>query len=119
MLDHIGLSVSNLGRSVRFYQALLAPLGIELCSQDESSAGFGPKGAPAFWLYPSTKVTTGIHVAFRAKHQGDVKKFHAAGLEGGGKDNGAAGVRKDYAPNYYAAFVLDPDGNNVEAVWLS
>jgi catechol 2,3-dioxygenase-like lactoylglutathione lyase family enzyme len=101
MYDHIGLKVGNLDASVRFYTAVLAPLGYVLCSRDESGAGFGPKGEPALWLYSHKGLTgAGGHIAFRAP----------------GRDNGSAGPRADYSPSYFAAFLIDPDGNNVEAV---
>ena len=117
MYDHLGLRVADLDASVRFYTAALAPLGFELCSRDDSGAGFGPKGAPALWLHlHKGKAGTGAHVAFRAKDRAGVDRFHAAGLKAGGKDNGAPGLRPDYGPTYYAAFLIDPDGNNVEAV---
>ena len=120
MFDHIGLSVNDLGASVRFYEAALAPLGVVLCSRDDSSAGFGPPGEPSLWLYPAKKgaPARAAHVAFRAKKRADVDRFHDQGLAGGGRDNGAAGLRADYGPKYYAGFLLDPDGNNVEAVCL-
>lgn len=119
MFDHVGLRTAQLDRSIRFYEAALAPLGHQLASQDESGAGLGPPGAPALWL---TRVqgTTGsaVHLAFAAKDRQAVDRFHAAGLKAGGRDNGAPGPRPDYGPKYYAAFLLDPDGNNVEAVCL-
>jgi catechol 2,3-dioxygenase-like lactoylglutathione lyase family enzyme len=119
VLDHIGSKVKDLDRSVRFYTAALAPLGFVLCSQDETSAGFGPKGAPVLWLYASERaITTPSHVALRAKDRRSVDRFHAAGLEHGGKDHGKPGLRVDYAPTYYAAFLLDPDGHNLEAVCM-
>ena len=117
MYDHIGLRVKDMDASVRFYTAALAALGHVLCSRDASGAGFGPKGEPALWLYPA-KGGPGMHVAFRAADRGAVDRFHAAGVKAGGKDNGGPGVRADYGPKYYAAFLLDPDGNNVEAVCL-
>ena len=117
MYDHIGLRVADLDASVRFYTAALAPLGFELCSRDDTGAGFGPKGAPALWLHlHKGKAGTGAHVAFRAKDHAAIEKFHAEGLKAGGRDNGGAGLRADYSPTYYAAFLIDPDGNNVEAV---
>ena len=116
MYDHIGLKVGNLDASVRFYTAALAPLGYVLNSRDETGAGFGPKGEPALWLYLSKDRPAGAHVAFRAPDHAAIKKFHAEGLKAGGRDNGGAGPRADYSPTYYAAFLIDPDGNNVEAV---
>jgi catechol 2,3-dioxygenase-like lactoylglutathione lyase family enzyme len=117
MYDHIGLKVSDLDASVRFYSAALTPLGYGLCSRDESGAGFGPRDAPALWLYPHKGSRgAGAHIAFRAPDHAAIKKFHAAGLKAGGRDNGAAGPHADYSPSYFAAFLIDPDGNNVEAV---
>jgi catechol 2,3-dioxygenase-like lactoylglutathione lyase family enzyme len=117
MYDHIGLKVSDLDASVRFYTAALAPLGYSLCSRDDSGAGFGPRDAPALWLYLHQGSSgAGVHIAFRAPDHAAIQKFHAAGLKAGGRDNGAAGPRADYSPSYFAAFLIDPDGNNVEAV---
>ena len=117
MYDHIGLKVGNLDASVRFYTAALAPLGYVLCSRDDSGAGFGPKDAPALWLYAEKQPTNaGAHIAFRAADHSAIKRFHAEGLKAGGRDNGGAGPRADYGPTYFAAFLIDPDGNNVEAV---
>jgi catechol 2,3-dioxygenase-like lactoylglutathione lyase family enzyme len=119
MYDHIGLKTNNLDASVRFYAAALAPLGCELCGRDESGAGFGPPGAPALWLYPATGAEgSRVHLAFTAPDRAAVDRFHKAGLGTGGRDNGAPGLRADYSPTYYAALLLDPDGNNVEAVCL-
>ena len=117
MYDHIGLRVGDLDTSVRFYTAALAPLGFVLCSRDESGAGFGPQGAPALWLHlHKGRPGSAAHVAFRANDHAAIKRFHAEGLKAGGRDNGGAGPRADYSPTYYAAFLIDPDGNNVEAV---
>lgn len=120
MYDHIGFKTRDLAASVRFYQATLAPLGHVLDSHDAGSAGLGPNGAPSLWLYAGGKSDgAGVHVAFRAGNHAAVDAFHAAGLAAGGRDNGAPALRPDYSPNYYAAFLIDPDGNNVEAVCLT
>ncbi len=120
MFDHIGLKVRDLQASVRFYSNALTPVGSVLDSSGDGYAGFGPKGQPALWLYTHQgPVTAGTHVALRATSRGAVDRFHAAGLAAGGRDNGAPGVRTDYGPRYYAAFLLDPDGHNVEAVCLT
>jgi catechol 2,3-dioxygenase-like lactoylglutathione lyase family enzyme len=116
MYDHIGLKVKDIGASVRFYRAALASLGHVVCSQDDAGAGIGPKGEPALWLYVDKRPGGGAHVAFRAASRAAVDAFHQAGLAACGRDNGPPGVRADYSPSYYAAFLFDPDGNNVEAV---
>ncbi len=120
MYDHLGLHVKDLKASIRFYEAALAGLGHVLCSQDATGAGFGPKGAPGLWLIADGGTRKpGVHVAFRAKNRGAVDHFHEAGVKAGGKDNGKPGLRADYSPTYYAAFLTDPDGNNVEAVCMA
>ena len=118
MFDHGGLKVKSLEASVRFYAAALEPLGLVLCSRDDSSAGFGPAGEPGLWLYTAKVSSAAAHVAFHATDRKAVDRFYSRGREAGGRDNGAPGVRADYAPTYYAAFLTDPDGNNVEAVCL-
>jgi catechol 2,3-dioxygenase-like lactoylglutathione lyase family enzyme len=117
MYDHIGFKVKDLDAAVEFYRAALDPLGYVLASHDAASAGLGPSGEPALWLYRGAPGAA-IHVAFRATDRRSVDRFHAAGLEAGGRDNGKPGLRTDYSPTYYAAFLIDPDGNNVEAVCL-
>jgi predicted lactoylglutathione lyase len=120
MYDHIGLHVKDLAASIRFYQAALAGLGHVLCSQDASGAGFGPEGAAALWLYADTGTKApGVHIAFRAKNRAAVDKFFQDGVKAGGGNNGKPGLRADYSPTYYAAFLTDPDGNNVEAVCMT
>ena len=118
MIDHIGIQVSDLERSVAFYSKALAPLGYALVMTWEKFAGFGVAGKPDFWIDGSAgeppKQT--IHVAFRASGRAVVRSFHEGALAAGGRDNGAPGVRPHYHQHYYGAFVLDPDGHNVEAV---
>lgn len=117
MYDHLGLKVNDLAASTRFYEAVLAPLGHVLGSHDETYAGIGPKGAPALWLYAAKgSKGPGTHIAFLAPDHTAVKAFYDAGLKAGAKDNGGPGPRPDYSATYYAAFLIDPDGNNVEAV---
>src|SRR5262249_18595595 len=106
MYDHIGLTVRDLDASVKFYQAALAPLGHVVGPHDKGYAGIGPKDAPALWLYQGKGATArGAHVAFRAKDRAAVDRFHAKGLAAGGRDNGKPGLRADYSPTYYAAFL--------------
>jgi len=117
MLDHMGLNVSDYERSKAFYERALAPLDITLLMEPvPGAAGFGANQKPFFWVTTRGPAQTGIHFAFEAGDRETVDAFHAAALEAGGTDNGAPGVRDIYHPNYYGAFVLDPDGNNVEAV---
>ncbi|HEY8515287.1 MAG TPA: VOC family protein [Candidatus Binatia bacterium] len=116
MIDHLGISVSDFERSKRFYQAALAPLGYQLVKEYAGiAAGFGADGKPDFWIAPGTP-TAGLHVAFTTRDRKTVDAFYEAAIAAGGRDNGKPGVRAQYHPNYYGAFVLDPDGYNVEAV---
>lgn len=118
MFDHIGIRVTDLEGATRLYKAMLAPLGHVAGSSGDGYAGFGPKGRPALWLHLSENTHNGCHVALRAESREAVERFYAEGLKAGARDNGRPGVRTDYAPNYYAAFLLDPDGNNIEAVCM-
>ncbi|WP_436606535.1 VOC family protein [Sorangium sp. So ce1036] len=124
MLDHIGFPVSDYARSKAFYLAALAPLGHglvmeltpEMTGGRGSVAGFGPASDPAFWISSGTALKGTLHVAFAAKTRADVDAFYRAALAAGATDNGAPGLRPQYHPGYYGAFVLDPDGHNIEAV---
>ncbi len=124
MLDHVGFAVSDAEASKRFYEAALAPLGISLVmsvtpEQTESGGtahGFGSGGKPYFWVGDNERVGQGTHVAFAAETREQVDAFYEAALVAGGRDHGAPGLRPHYHPDYYAAFVLDPDGLNIEAV---
>src|SRR4051794_4533613 len=115
MIDHIGIHVTDLARSKAFYERALAPLGYALVMTWEQFAGFGVAGKPDFWIGVET-VRDKVHVAFRAKGRAEVRAFYEAALAAGGKDNGPPGMRPHYHQDYYGAFVLDPDGHNVEAV---
>jgi len=123
MIDHLGFAVSDLQRSKAFYDAALAPLGlapIMTVSPEQTgkgtAIGYGKDGNPFFWIGDNEAVGEGTHVAFRTDSRREVEAFHAAALAAGGTDHGAPGLRERYGPNYYAAFVLDPDGVNIEAV---
>ncbi len=115
MIDHLTLTVSDIDRSKAFYAAALEPLGYAVQMTFEGMCAFGPKGRPVFWLKQGEGAQA-MHLAFAAGRRSDVAGFHAAALAAGAKDNGAPGIREQYHPNYYGAFVFDPDGNNVEAV---
>ena len=120
MYDHVGLKAADIAASAAVYAAALAPLGHVTSYEDAEGAGFGPRGAPALWLHRDTDGTgPRPHVAFAAATRAAVDTFHAAGLAAGGRDNGGPGLRVDYGANYYAAFLFDPDGTNVEAVCLA
>jgi catechol 2,3-dioxygenase-like lactoylglutathione lyase family enzyme len=124
VIDHIGFPVSDYERAKAFYAAALAPLGYTLirevgADQTESAApaaGFGANGKADFWIGGEGGVNRPLHVAMLAKDRATVDAFHAAALTAGGRDNGPPGLRPHYHPHYYGAFVLDPDGHNIEAV---
>jgi catechol 2,3-dioxygenase-like lactoylglutathione lyase family enzyme len=122
MLDHVGILVADWNKAKAFYDAAFAPLGITLLNQIPEQftggvkvGGYGEQ-TPDFWLTESAETGPGRHFAFRAASHADVDAFHAAAIAAGGTDNGAPGPRPHYHANYYAAFVIDPDGNNIEAV---
>lgn len=115
MIDHIAINVSDYERSKAFYLAALAPLGYRLMMESDSGAGFHTGRIPDFWLRHGTPMPL-IHVAFVAADREMVDAFYAAAIGAGGRDNGKPGLRPQYHPNYYGAFVLDPDGYNIEAV---
>ena len=124
MIDHVGYAVSDYGRAKAAYAKALAPLGytliMEVKAKDNRSgypaAGFGIGGKPDFWIGGEGKLEKPLHVAITAKDRSSVAAFYQAALAAGFKDNGAPGLRPQYHPNYYAAFVLDHDGHNIEAV---
>ena len=115
MIDHVCLSVSDSQKSKAFYEKILAPLGYEKISEFEDWVGFGRDEKPSFWIGRGT-ATPPFHIAFTAQNRDEVRAFFEAALDAGGKDNGGPGVRTHYHPHYYGAFILDPDGYNIEAV---
>jgi catechol 2,3-dioxygenase-like lactoylglutathione lyase family enzyme len=124
MIDHVGIPVSDLARATEFYLKALAPLGIGMIMQVSAeqtgkggAVGFGAEMKPFFWIGEG-EVACGqyVHVAFAAQSRADVDAFYQAALAAGAKDNGAPGLRPHYHADYYGAFVIDPDGNNIEAV---
>ncbi len=123
MIDHTGVTVSNFEHSKSFYSAALAPIGYALLMEIPAAitkstdvAGFGEAPKPDFWISGGNPNKPPIHVAFRVSSRAMVDAFYKAALQAGGKDNGAPGIRPHYHPDYYGAFVLDPDGHNIEAV---
>ena len=117
MLDHVSLCVSDIERSRKFYDQALRPLGIErLYAEGETASGYGANRKAFFWIGLRKAVQTGSHVAFAAEDRQTVDRFHQAALSAGGRDNGPPGLRPHYHEDYYGAFVLDPDGHNIEAV---
>jgi catechol 2,3-dioxygenase-like lactoylglutathione lyase family enzyme len=127
VINHIEIGVTDVDASRRFYEAALAPLGLALViSVDPAHTalgtarfGFGRDGYPSFWIHGQSGASRSIHIAFSAARHDRVDAFHAAALANGGSDNGPPGIRTRYHPHYYAAFILDPDGNNLEAVCQS
>ena len=124
MLDHVGFPVSDIKRSIAFYAQALAPLGItlimevtpEMTGNEGHHAGFGADNKPFFWLTAGKPPKSRSHVAFAARDRAAVAAFYEAAIKAGGKDNGLPGLRPHYHKDYFGAFVLDPDGHNIEAV---
>lgn len=123
MIDHTGVKVSDIARSTAFYRAALAPIGYQLLLEfpaavtgGDDVAGFGVPPKPDFWIAKGTPNRPAVHVAFRVAERALVDAFHAAALAAGGRDNGTPGSRPHYHADYYGAFVLDPDGHNIEVV---
>ncbi|MBS1020249.1 VOC family protein [Gluconobacter cerinus] len=127
VINHIEIGVADVDASRRFYEAVLAPLGLSLVISVDPALtilgtaryGFGRDGYPSFWIHGETGAGRSIHISFTAISYDRVDSFHAVALANGGSDNGSPGIRTRYHPRYYAAFVLDPDGNNIEAVCQS
>jgi catechol 2,3-dioxygenase-like lactoylglutathione lyase family enzyme len=116
MLDHLGFSVSDFKASRAFYASTLAPLGVAVIMEFGEHAGFGRDGHPQFWIGGGGKPSGRLHLAFTARNREEVRAFHAAALAAGATDNGEPGLRPDYHPHYYGAFVIDLNGHNIEAV---
>jgi catechol 2,3-dioxygenase-like lactoylglutathione lyase family enzyme len=120
MIDHISVGVSDLERSARFYEATLAPLGLSRLVSRPRTVGFG-KTYPELWInlrpdMPAVAPESGVHICLRARSSSEVDAFHAAALDAGGRSDGAPGLRPHDRVRYYAAFIVDPDGNRIEAV---
>jgi catechol 2,3-dioxygenase-like lactoylglutathione lyase family enzyme len=115
MLDHLAIGVRDLAASRAFYEAARAPLGFGVVMERDDRVALGPTARPIFWLV-DREPASGVHTAFQADSRERVDAFHAAALAAGGHDNGHPGLRPEYHPHYSGAFVLDPDGNNAEAV---
>jgi catechol 2,3-dioxygenase-like lactoylglutathione lyase family enzyme len=116
IIDHIGLAVSDYDKCKTFFTQALAPLGITLVMEVEGWAGLGKGGKAELWFGTHTQTQQPLHIAFVAENRAQVRAFYAAAIAAGGKDNGPPGVRDIYHPNYYGAFVIGPDGHNIEAV---
>lgn len=116
IIDHIGLAVSDFDASRRFFCEALAPLGITLIAQYGGWAGLGRAGKPELWFGTHSQAQRPLHIAFLAENREQVRAFYAAALGAGGTDNGPPGIRPQYHENYYGAFVIGPDGHNIEAV---
>jgi catechol 2,3-dioxygenase-like lactoylglutathione lyase family enzyme len=117
MLDHVTIGVSDFAKARDFYDKALAPLGVtRLYGDGAHFAGYGEAPRAWFWIGQRDAVKSGAHIAFAAKTRAEVDAFYRAAMAAGGRDNGAPGIRAQYSPTYYGAFILDPDGHNIEAV---
>lgn len=116
MIDHIGIEVADYNGSKGFFTASLAPLGYEIVMEWGGWCGLGHDGKPDFWIHGTTPTKPGMHIAFASPDRKTVDAFYAAAIKAGARDNGAPGIRAHYHPNYYGAFVIAPDGHNIEAV---
>ncbi len=116
MIDHIGINVSSLSRSLSFYKSALAPLGYSIIAQGDAYAGLGTEQGTDLWLKESPEPSPAFHLAFSAKNREQVNAFYTSAMASDGRDNGTPGLRPHYHQHYYGAFVFDPDGNNIEAV---
>ena len=116
IIDLIGFGVSDIEKSKEFYVKSLEPSGIKLLAEERNNVGFGKDKTAPFWIGPNNDASRKIHIAFVAVNRMQVDEFYKAALAAGGKDNGPPGIREIYHSDYYAAFVLDPDGHNIEAV---
>jgi catechol 2,3-dioxygenase-like lactoylglutathione lyase family enzyme len=116
MFDLLGFAVDDFAKSRAFYASALAPLGVTPVMEGADFAGFGRDGRPQFWIGTNGAPTTRMHLAFTATSRAQVRQFYEAAIAAGGKDNGPPGLRPNYHPHYYGAFVIDPNGHNIEAV---
>ena len=116
MFDHVGFGVTDLARSKAFFLAALQPLGVSVVMEGPYGVGIGKNGKPSLWLHETKETPAHLHIAIAADSRPEVDAFYKAAIAAGGKDNGAPGLRPHYHPNYYGAFVIGPDGHNVEAV---
>ncbi len=116
MFDHLGFGATNLAESKAFFLSAPRPLGVSVAMESPYGVGLGRNGKPSMWLHETKDVPARLHIAIAADTRAEVDAFYAAALTAGGKDNGAPGLRPHYHPNYYGAFVIAPDGHNIEAV---
>jgi len=116
-LGHIGLPVKDLSSSKKFYDSIIESIGLEFIDESETSVRYGEAGSARYYLHTRSSPVASIHVCFDVESREQVDNFYQAALKNGGRDHGAPGIRVDYSPTYYAAFVIDPDGNNIEVVF--